>query len=385
MRAACALILTLILCGTAYAAEPVANRILRMFDFEERRLGNPEELPMHWAKVEGEGMPHYVNGQLATDRARNGKYSFRFDLNGGSLVYRYDAKRIKVYPRSNYRVEGYVQTTVLAHARARLSAYFVDVDGKPIASSVQHSELYAAQNPEEPWKHLQVELSTDNLPADTLVVELELLQPVLYAPGSLGSQTLHPQDIRGTAWFDDVMVSQVPQVWMSTDRPGNVFRRDEALNLEVVVSDRSTDDLAAQLVIRDANGKIVYQRSGALDMQAAESLGPSQKKMRLILPPLTPGWYEARLVMTSQGQFVGQQMLDLVLLADNAPHPRPDDRFGIIATDLPFDGWSELPEILPVMGAGRVKLAVWSKAGDIQQTHSAMFDGLLVKLRELGI
>ncbi|MGE5611295.1 MAG: hypothetical protein ACM359_18745 [Bacillota bacterium] len=385
MRAFCAAILGMILFGTAHAAEPVANRILRIFDFEERRLGNPEELPMHWAKVEGSGMPHYVNGHLATDRARNGKYSFRFDLNGGSLVYRYDAKRIKVQPRSNYRVEGYVQTTALAHARARLSAYFVDIDGQPIASSIQHSELYAARNPDEPWKHLQVELSTDNLPADTLVIELELLQPVLYAMGSLGTQTLYPQDIRGSAWFDDVMVSQVPQVWMSTNKPGNIFRKGEALNLEVVVSDRSTDDLAAQLVIHDALGKAVYQRSGALDMQSAENLGPAQKKMRLMLPPLTPGWYEARLVMTSQGQYVGQQMLDLVLLADNAPLSRPDERFGIIATDLPFDGWSELPEILPFLGTGRVKLAVWSKAGDVQQTHAAMFDTLLVKLREQGI
>jgi hypothetical protein len=109
MRGFCAAILGLILFGSAQAAEPVASRILRVFDFEERRLGNPEELPMHWAKVEGPGMPHYVDGQLATDRARGGKYSFRFDLNGGSLVYRYDAKRIKVQPRSNYRVEGYVR------------------------------------------------------------------------------------------------------------------------------------------------------------------------------------------------------------------------------------------------------------------------------------
>src|SRR3954454_5436900 len=111
-------------------AQPTGvTRVLRTFDFEERRLGNVEDLPMNWTKVEGSGLPHYVNGRLTTDRARSGKYSFRFDLNGGSLVCRHDAGSIKVQPGAHYRVEGYVQTTVLESARARLTAYVVDVDG----------------------------------------------------------------------------------------------------------------------------------------------------------------------------------------------------------------------------------------------------------------
>lgn len=384
MRQICYILGLLLATLPAHAQSPTASRIIGVFDFEERRLGNPEELPMHWMKVVGPGMPHYVNGRLTTDRARSGQYSFRFDVNGGSVLYRYEAGRIRVQPRAHYRVEGHVQTTVMAHAKARLSAYFVDADGRAILPSVRHSELYAAKDSDEPWKHLQIELSAD-ANADSLVIELGLLQPAQYADQTLGQQTLHPQDIRGTAWFDDVSVSQVPKVWMGTDRPANIFRRGEALSLQVLVSDRSTDDLAAQLVIKDADGKTVYQRSGALDMAAAESLGPGLKKMRLLLPELPAGWYEAGLVMTSQGQYVGRQTLDLVLLADNAPHPRPDQRFGIIATDLPFDGWAELPDILPFLAAGRVKLAVWSKAGDAQQSNGAVFDNMLVRLKELSI
>src|SRR6516164_1043517 len=60
------------------------NRVLRTFDFEERQLGNDEDLPMHWLKVDGPELPHYVNGRLTTDRHRSGRYSFRMDLNGGS-------------------------------------------------------------------------------------------------------------------------------------------------------------------------------------------------------------------------------------------------------------------------------------------------------------
>jgi hypothetical protein len=218
-----------------------------------------------------------------------------------------------------------------------------------------------------------------------LVIELELLQPQLYAPTSLGQRTLFNQDIRGSAWFDDITVSQVPKVAMSTDRPGNIFRKGDPLVLKVLVNDRFTDDLAAQLVITDTLGKTVYQRSGALDMSSAQTLGPGQKRMSLALPQLPPGWYDAALVMTSKGQFVGKQTLDLVLLADDAPAIAPDPRFGIVATDLPYEGWDDLPQILELLSAGRVKLALWSESGDVQQIDAAGFDRLLERLAEMSI
>jgi hypothetical protein len=217
------------------------------------------------------------------------------------------------------------------------------------------------------------------------VVEVCLLQPQFYAPNSLGGRTLFTQDIRGSAWFDDITISQVPRVKMSTDRPGNIFRRGEPLRLQVVVSDRFTDDLAARLLVRDANGKNVHQRSGALEIATAETLGPGKKRLWVTLPDLPPGWYQASLVMTSRGQYVGDQTLDFVHLPDNAPFVVPDDRFGVIATDLPFDGWPDLPDVLPFLGAGRVKLAVWSAAGDIEQVDSASFDNMLVRLQERRI
>ena len=301
-------ILVLFLAGTLTAAPAEVSRVLRSFDFEERNKGNAEDIPMNWSKVTGDQLPHYVNGQLATDKARSGKYSFRLDLNGGNLIYRYDAGLIKVQPGSHYRVEGFVQTTALKHARARLTAYFVDIDGRRIDNSLRRSQLYAYTGGEEHWKRVAVELSAVSEKARSLVLELELLQPSMYRKNTLGKRGLFEQDIRGHAWFDDISVSQVPQVTMSTDRPGNMFRKSDVPRLTVLVNDRFTDDLAAQLVIRNAEGKTVHQRSGALDMSAAQTLGPGRKKMNLTLPELPAGWYEAALVMTSQGTYVGEQL-----------------------------------------------------------------------------
>ncbi|HEV8291621.1 MAG TPA: hypothetical protein VGP94_06840, partial [Tepidisphaeraceae bacterium] len=377
-------LLCLILLPTLAVHAQDVDRTLKTIDFEERRLGNPEELPMHWTKVEGPGMPHYVNGRFSTEKARSGKYSFLYELNGGSVVYRYDSKQVPVRAGAHFRVQTYVRTTALAHARARLMAYFVDIDKRPIIASMRHSELYTAKSEDDPWHLLQLELTADRT-AQGLAIELELLQPEQYATKTLGKHTLFPQDFRGKAWFDDVTVSQVPQVRMSTDRPGNILLHGQPLSLQVLVNDRSTDDLAAQLVVIDAKGNTVYQRSGALDIANAENLGPGQKRMRLELPDLLPGWYEASLVMTSRGRYVGRHTLDMVLLADDGHHFRPDDRFGVIATDLPFGGWEELPQILPLLSAGRVKLAVWTKQADIQQGDAERFDKLLIALKELSI
>ncbi len=374
------------LAAAACLAQPAGvNRVLRTFDFEERRLGNVEDLPMHWNKVDGSGLPRYVNGKLTTDNPRSGRYSFRFDLNGGSLIYRYEPGQIKVSIGAHYRVEGYARTTVLPHARARLTAYMVDADGKQLPETVHRSELYAARTEDEDWHRLVVELSAETESAYSMVIELEVLQPQLYAANTLGKRTLFSQDIRGSAWFDDVMVSQVPRVKMSTDRPGNIFRRGEPLRMQVLVSDRFTDDLAAQLLVHDAMGKKTYQRSGALDIGSAETLGPGRKRLGVLLPELTPGWYSVSLVMSSRGQYVGDQKLDLVVLADNAPTATPDGRFGVVATDLPFEGWTELPEVLATLGTGRVKLAVWSATEDVESMDPAAFDQILVKLQERHI
>src|SRR5438552_149321 len=166
----------LLIASLARAQPARVTRVLSTFDFEERRLGNVEDLPMHWIKGEGAGLPHYVNGHFSTDRAHSGKYSFRFDLNGGSLIYRQPPGLIPVQVGANYRVEAFAQTTPLPHARARITAYFTDVDGHTIANSMRHSNPFASAAAQDDWHRLSTELTAD-APAAFLVIELELLQP----------------------------------------------------------------------------------------------------------------------------------------------------------------------------------------------------------------
>jgi hypothetical protein len=368
------------------AAGPMdVSRVLKSIDFEERRLGNREDLPMHWTKIEGQGLPSYVNGILASDFAHSGQWSFRFDLNGGSIIYRYDPRELPIQPGAHYRIGCFVRTTVLPHARARLTTFFVDADGNTIDNSTAHSDLYAAKTDNEGWQELSVEASAENPSAAFLAVQIELLQPSYYAPSTLGARTIFDQDIYGSAWFDDIVVSQVPKFFLCSDHPGNVFRRGDPVQLSVRVNDRYTKDLAAQLTIRDADNALVYQHSGALDVSGAIELSPSLKQLVVPLPEVAPGWYDAKLDMTSRGQFVGEQEIQFVRLADDEINDRPDTRFGVIATDLPVEGWSQLPDLLPILGAGRVKLSVWSSKANVERVDPAGFDTLLEQLQKNGI
>lgn len=371
-------------CRWGSGAEPLdQTRVLKYFDFEERQRGNVEDLPMDWVKIEGPGLPHYVNGRLTTDQARSGRYSFRFDLNGGSLLYRYPAGKIKVYPHANYKISVWVKTDPLPNARARLTAYLTDQDHRTIPASVTHSEPFVSTDRE--WSRLEIQLEAPEQ-AVWMVLELGLLQPALYQPTTLGRAALFEQDIRGTVWFDDLTVAQVPRANLFCDRPGNIFRRSDPIALRVRISDRFTDDLACQLKLTDASGQTVYQYTGAILLSSEPSETPEHapKIGSIVLPDLQAGWYRASLQLISRGVVVADESMDLLRLADEGEPIEPDARFGVIATDLPQNAWNELPQILPYLGVGRIKLSVWNAEEDIE-SHQLPFALLLESFRNLGI
>ncbi len=346
------------------ALVPAAGaRLFQSFDFEERQLGNDEDVPMHWAKLSAVDLPHYVVGRLSTDRARSGRYSFRMDLDGGSCIYQYDPTRLPVAVGGHYRLSAFCQTTPLAHARARLTIALADADGLVLPGSEVRSATYAAYDEFQDWHALSAELSDANPRAAYLVVRLELVQPARYAASSLGDRSLFPEDVRGSAWFDDVVVAQVPRVSLSTARPGNVFGRGEPAAAAAVIDDPSTDDLVGQLVVTDADGREVYQHTATVDLMAAEEAGPGRRRVPVPLPTLAAGWYRAtfRLATPAAADVdaaTAVQTLDFVQLADDVAAAPPDPRFGVVATGLAPADRAALPDRLPLLSAGRVKLDV---------------------------
>ena len=96
-------------------------------------------------------------------------------------------------------------------------------------------------------------------------------------------------------------------------------------------------------------------------------LGPQRMQLSLALPDLPPGWYDAQLLLSSQGQALGDKHIALVKLADDEPPSWPGRPFWAGGHGFAAGCFGALPEVLPLLAAGRVKLAVWSRDGDVQQ------------------
>ena len=333
------------------AAAPAHGRLFRGFDFEERQLGNDEDVPMNWAKVEAIDFPHYVVGQLTTDRARSGRYSFRMNLDGGSCAYQYDERRLPVAVGGHYRLSGYCQTTPMAHARARLTIAVVDADGIVLTSAT--SDPFVSADGDVDWHELSTEVTADDARSAFLRVRMELVQPNRYAPRP-DPLSIPADDIHGTAWFDDVTVAQVPRVSLSTDRPGNVFRRGDQPAVSVLVADPSRDALTAQMVVTDVDGRPVYQRTGTVTP-------PADGRLPMALPTTAPGWYRATVRLASPGESddcAAVATIDYVQLADDGAITLPDWRFGTCCQILPTSAWPATADVLPLLTAGRAKLAM---------------------------
>jgi len=280
--------------STTHPSGQVSLRTLRTFDFEERAIGNVEDTPLGWVKVEGSGMPHYLRGQFDFSIAHSGQTSFRMDLNGGSIAFRYPANRVFVAEGALYRVEAMVRATPLNNARARLSAYFCDQDGRPITATIKTADPDPASSADEAFRRLVLDMVAGEK-AVSLVVELGLMQSRVAGGNDLGEHELSVEDIRGSAWFDDVKISQVPDVEVFTDRPTNVFYKDEPVIIRLRLHDQLTSDLTAELRVFDIDGKPVFQRTGGISFTPASSA--NELLSAIALPTLEPGWYRAAIII----------------------------------------------------------------------------------------
>ncbi|MEL7238624.1 MAG: hypothetical protein AAGK78_07155, partial [Planctomycetota bacterium] len=369
----------------ALAQDAGPGRVLHRFDFEERDDGNFEEMPMHWSRVVGPGMPHYVKGILATDAARTGEYSFRFDLNGGSALYRLAPDFLPARPSARYRVQGQVRTSDLTFARARITAYCVDDMGQVLPGTVRHSKPAMTRGQ---WQTLTVETGSDDPRTAFVVVELGLLQPVALgedAARHTGDATADDlarfrQDVEGTAWFDDVIVSHVPVLKVGAAAAGQVFAAGQPVRLLAEALDPNPQGMTGRAIIRDAAGQTVLDMPGESFTRPTDEPGdqPSDPvRFRFEAEALPAGWYEASIVIAGNATRPVEdsveattQRLAFVVLGDDQAAPPADDRVSLDATHLTIDQWPALPDLLPTLAAGRVKLAVWSQTNDASATET---------------
>ena len=288
--------------------------------------------------------------------AASGSGSVKLPTRGGSTSIMLETGVLPVFQNADYSISAKVRTEGLTAARARLVARFLDAKQVPIPGSEAAGDFVAGTE----WQTTAVELVGAFEHAAFMEIELQLLQPAQQGMRLRGYEAL-PQDLAGAAWFDSVVVAQLPRIELSTNAPDNIIAAPDRPELKLEVRDLTGESLRTQVVVVDAVGVTVDR----LVRQAGT--GRSREPWRPKLPAF--GWYRAVLGVYNDSGLVGATSADFVWLPE-PPRPaagRTDTlaqrrSFGVVISDDRPVVLNALPEIVRKVGTGSVMFPVWRES-----------------------
>jgi hypothetical protein len=353
------------------------RRIVNRFDFDERKLGNYEAMPMHWQRLEAAEFPSFAPVAFDPAVGRDAPPSFRLEADGRNVAVWYSGPATNVRPSSEYLIVGWIQADRLIHARAALSAYYLDRRNLPIQGTQVFSRLVGDQTGGQTWQKVEIHLPPAPLSAQTIGLTAWIIQAAVWDTRPRPHRHIEAQDIDTGAWFDDITVYRTPSAVVSTPAPGNIFITPETPLIQATVADADARGLSARLTVSSADGTVVHQAD--VPVQTARTTRPTQ--LRVEGPP--PGLYKATLVIRAGDEETLTRQIRFAQLA--APANRA---MGVAAPfGLVLDAENRAdPEtewaLLAALSVGAVKVPVWAGAvaGELGSGRSADHDALLHNL-----
>ncbi|GMV96073.1 MAG: hypothetical protein AMXMBFR83_04420 [Phycisphaerae bacterium] len=329
------------------------RRIVKHFDFNETPLGNYESTPMFWRRRAGAGFSLFLEGKFDYQVYHTAAPSFRLDLDGGSLAYEYLGGDIAVRTHSDYLVSAWVRASGLTSARAYLTACYLDRRKNPIPGTQRRSPLIGGPGSSAEFQPVTIGLPGHEPNARYIGIGLWLAQERVWNTGPRLPRGVDHEDVSGSAWFDDVTVCRLPRVTLSSAAPGQVFAGDVQLLAEV--GDPDGLNLAARLIVRDAQGGLI--RQDAVPVQSLEEAGRAAFEYR----DLPVGLYRAELLVDTEGVPLIRRELSFLRVAGQVSRPASIGRgFGVILADADPGALNAQLDLIRDLGAEFVKLPVWS-------------------------
>lgn len=343
-----------------------AARVVKAFDFEERDT-NPLPVPLGWIRAQDDpavprdrpGFPIWNGAVLDYDApAYSGIGSVKLPTNGGSTALLLRHGVLSIFPNADYLVSARVRTEGLAHARARIVATLLDERGEPIPSSRVESAMIRSG---DEWTRIAIEVEGLEPHAAFMQIELQLLQPEQQQRETYPFQVWR-QDFEGAAWFDDLIVAQLPRLEINTASPGNIVASDTPPDLHILVRDLTGDRIDASLRIFDVHANLVQ----------GEMLKDDGRRVHRRYETTLPGygWYRALLEVFVDRRLVGVRTLDFIW----APPQQGVNTPGIFSIESTL-GEPKVAQATPVLvraaGVSRAALRVW----DEQTTKSDLGPG----------
>jgi hypothetical protein len=330
--------------------------LIKRFDFDERPLGNYEDVPMYWQQLEGDGLPPYSRGRFDDNFGHAAPPSFRFDLQGGSIAYEYVHTDMTIQPGADHMLAGYIRAAGLEHSRAFVQAYLVDRFGQPIPDSDRVSRLVGPLQPpeaarDEPWQRVQIILNGDFAEAYALRVRFWLLQTHVWQRAMTAVDPIVRQDVSGTVWFDDFVLHRLPHVALSLKDPTGLVR--PGLDSALVVSVRTATPIALPAVLRisDADSREVWRLEHEFRSHVTAPLEQP-------LPSLPPGLYHAELWLKDGPETLPYRQIQFAVLPALPPKATPPPDFGADLERWRLGDLEGVFELLRELRCGAAKLPI---------------------------
>ncbi len=295
-----------------------AGRVVRAFNFEEQDF-NPLPVPLGWYRGQEDpdiprrrpGFPLWNHAVLDyTSPAFAGIGSVLLPTQGGSTSLILRRGEINIFPNADYLISARIRTSGLIHARARVVAKLLDQYGNEIQDAVFTTRLVKTQNQ---WEQVALEIEGVYPDAAFIQVELQLLQPKQQnQQNQAAAFEVWEQDYDAKAWFDNLIIAQLPRLEISTGIPGNIIESQTPPPLKILVRDLTGDAITARIRVFDVMGREID--STVLD--------DGTRRVRTLWTPELPGfgWYRAVLEVVVDDQLVGLRTIDFIWASPNEPN-----------------------------------------------------------------
>lgn len=351
-------------------------RLVKRFDFDERRLGNYEPTPMHWERLTGPGLPAYAMGAFDETVGHAAPPSFKLGIDTGSVGYEYREMDLPIVADSDYVVVGYCRTHGLHRAAAFLVTELVDQFGDPIEHTQSVSNLIRSTQDNRPdWQRIELRTSTNDPHAFALRLQLWVLQDHVWRePAPDDPDPIIRSEVTASAWFDDIAIYRMPRIRASLSDPTGIVAFGESPRFDLVLNIAAAQRLSVELDIRDTDRQIV--QSLRREIVGEERRNARADTYRFDAPPaplrddsfeqvlsftasaLEPGAYEATLRVLGRSEALLEQRLRFVVLAPATPAlPRATD-MGVTITEPDGVNAVALVKLLQVLHCNAVKIEI---------------------------
>ena len=334
---------------------PNSDRIVHRFDFNERGMGNLDDVPMYWLPLRPEGFPGFADGSFDFEVGATAPPSFYLNCNGRNVAYQYVGADLPVRANSEYRIAFALKPHNLRHARACVSAYFVDKQGDLLLHTMARSRYVGGESEPDDWIPLVLMLPAAPREAESIALSIWVLQEPQWRESVPKARHIPRVDVHAGVWVDDIVVRTLPRVELSTSAPGNVLAPGEPHYIRIILADTEKAGLVGRLSIKAADGGLV--QALPLGVSVDEFVEPTL----VPVDHLVPGYYKAVLEVLAGETIVTTRQLAFAKLAplpvDGRSNARP---FGVVVhPQTRSDAASELA-LLRNQLVRSVKLPIWT-------------------------